>query len=133
MAGAIAEANATRKRTSHRHTLADARRDRDVAMVDARDAYERAIAVAEGNAARAQMHADKRYASAKAWAKTDAARRREAWKRFRFLDDVQQVVQLHSYVGLLVSAPSTDPAKRPEYVAMHRMLGSLLRRRGVTA
>jgi carbohydrate-selective porin OprB len=135
MADAITEVNATRPRTSHTRTLADAKLDYDVAMADARDAYERAVALAAGNAARAEMHAYKRYAVARANAKSAAASRRQAWFRFRHVDDVQKLVQLHSYVGLLADQPcasADDRAKRAEHVAMHRMLGNLLSRRGVT-
>lgn len=135
MRAAIAEANATRPRTSHTRTLADAQLSYRVAMSDARDAYEKAVALAEGNAARAQMAAEKSYASARAWARTTAARRRVTWERVRNLDDVRQIQQLHDYVGLLLSdmhAPHADRSKRTELVAQHRMLASLLVRRGVT-
>lgn len=134
MNAAVGEVNATRPRTSHAHTLADARRDRDVALANVRVAFDLAMARAAGDAARAERNAAVCYTVARQRARDTAASRRRAWERARFLDS-EQVAQMHSYVGLLVANPGVQnsaPEKRTEYVAMHRMLATLLSRRGVT-
>lgn len=133
MQAALAEVNATRPKTSHTRTLADARLAYRVAIADARDEYERALERAAADAAVAQRNAVNALAVARGRARAVSRARRDAWQRARYMEEGNLVFLVRNVNMMLSpeSAPFQDPDKRPELVCMQRMLVTLLHTRGV--